>query len=141
MKIRPPVDTDAADIAGLLGELGYPCRPDDVVPRLEALRSEATSTGAWVAEFGSRVAGLATTRAFASVHVAVPVVWLTVLVVTSEARGQGIGRALVGEAERWARAMGAHRLSLTSGVQRQEAHEFYRRLGYTQTGIRLAKIF
>jgi GNAT superfamily N-acetyltransferase len=62
-------------------------------------------------------------------------------VVASDVRGRGIGRALVHEAEQWARAKGSPRMSLTSGVQRAEAHEFYKRLGYEQTGVRLTKVF
>jgi histone acetyltransferase (RNA polymerase elongator complex component) len=31
------------------------------------------------------------------------------------------------------------RISVTSGIQRADAHEFYRRIGYAQTGLRFGK--
>lgn len=95
----------------------------------------------WVAELDGRVAGVATAKEFPGLHVSTPVVWLTVLVVDEQVRGRGVGRRLVEEAEQWARARGAPRMSLTSAVHRKEAHEFYVRLGYQQTGVRLTKIF
>ena len=139
--IRPPKDADAQAIAGLLGELGYPATADEVVPRLAALRVEPAAVVVWVAELGGRVVGTASARAFTSLHTSVPVVWLVMLVVDAKARGRGVGKALVQEAERWARQKGAARLSLTSGLHRAEAHDFYKALGYEQTGVRLAKIF
>ena len=42
-------------------------------------------------------------------------------------------------AETWLREHGACRATLTSGNQRVEAHEFYRNLGYENTGLRFAK--
>lgn len=53
-------------------------------------------------------------------------------VVTDErSRGQGLGRALLNEAERLAREAGAYKVMLMSGESRPEAHAFYRRCGYT----------
>ena len=52
--------------------------------------------------------------------------------VAEAARGRGIGRLLVAEAERRAQARGARRVQLTSNKVRLDAHRFYRTLGYTQ---------
>lgn len=52
--------------------------------------------------------------------------------VAASARGRGIGRLLVAEAERRAIARGARRVQLTSNKVRLDAHRFYRTLGYTQ---------
>jgi GNAT superfamily N-acetyltransferase len=49
------------------------------------------------------------------------------LVTTVAARGGGVGRALLGELERRARAAGCTVLDLDSGVQRHDAHRFYLR--------------
>jgi GNAT superfamily N-acetyltransferase len=51
----------------------------------------------------------------------------------------GIGRRLMERIEAWLRDHGATRLTLTSGKQRTEAHRFYRRLGYEETGLRFVK--
>lgn len=49
------------------------------------------------------------------------------LVTASAARSSGVGRALLGELERRARAAGCSLLDLDSGVQRHDAHRFYLR--------------
>ena len=64
---------------------------------------------------------------------------ITALVVLPDARGCGVGRHLLLEAERRARAGGAARIELTSGVQRSEAHAFYRACGYSNSSVRFVK--
>ena len=141
MLLRAPADGDAQAIASLLGQLGYASEAKDVVLRLAAMRRDAATSDMWVAELDGRVVGLSTVKAFPSVHVNAPVVWLTVLVVDESVRGRGVGKRLVAAAEEWAKKRGAARISLTSAVHRKEAHEFYARLGYQQTGVRLTKYF
>ena len=45
-------------------------------------------------------------------------------------RRQGIGRALIACAEKWAKEQGINIVRLNSGGSRREAHEFYRAMGY-----------
>ena len=58
---------------------------------------------------------------------------ITGLVVAVDARRHGTGRALVAEAERWARSISAEAIVVRSNVQRTESHAFYPALGYVQT--------
>ena len=46
-------------------------------------------------------------------------------------RKQGIGRALLSQAETWARETGAEGIRLVSSVGRTEAHKLYEAMGYT----------
>ena len=48
-------------------------------------------------------------------------------------RGRGIGRALVAEAEKWAREKGLETLRLRANAVRTEAHKFYLGLGFKNT--------
>lgn len=137
--LRPPHAADANDLASLLGQLGYPADPREIPARLSAFASGSTAI-ARVAELQGRVVGLATAHVIRSVHKPEVVAMLTVLVVDERARGSGVGRAMVREAEAWAAAQGASAISLTSALRRTDAHEFYKRLGYEQTGVRLAKV-
>jgi GNAT superfamily N-acetyltransferase len=85
------------------------------------------------------VVGLATTHIFPSIHDNGPVAWLTTLVVLEDARGAGIGSALVRHVEQWAIQNGARRLSVTSGMHRKATHDFYVRRDYENTGLRFTK--
>jgi GNAT superfamily N-acetyltransferase len=53
--------------------------------------------------------------------------------VRDDVRGRGIGAALMGAAEELAIERGCYRVQLTSNTKREDAHRFYRRLGYTQS--------
>jgi len=137
--LRAPRAEDAGDLASLLSQLGYPADPRDIPARLSTLASSSTAE-AWVAEVSGRVVGLATAHVIQSLHKPDVVAMLTVLVVDANTRHGGIGRALVQHAEAWAMARGATAISLTSALRRVDAHAFYRRLGYDQTGVRLGKV-
>lgn len=137
--IREPRHSDASAIASLLVELGHPAKPEEIPARLDELELDGKVSAAWVAELDGQAVGLATARKFPAIHQSAPVAWLTVLVVAERVRGRGIGQQLVRLAEEWARDRGAAKLALTSALHRVEAHEFYKRLGYAHTGVRLAK--
>jgi len=85
------------------------------------------------------VCGVATGHVLHAVHSTPPVAQLTALVVLESARGRGVGQRLVATIETWARDRGAKKLSLTSGLQRVEAHAFYEKLGFERSGVRLTK--
>ena len=60
--------------------------------------------------------------------------------IAREARGQGLGTALLEAVIQDARARGADLLQLTSDLTRTEAHAFYERLGFERShaGFKLA---
>lgn len=137
--IRPALPADAPVLSELLTQLGYPAPVSEIPQRLRAL-SKSSASAAFVAtnRFGE-VVGLITAHIIASIHDNDPVAWLTTLVVLDDARGAGIGSALVRHVERWAAEKGARRLSVTSGNHRQETHEFYEKRDYERTGLRFTK--
>ena len=138
IRIRPARSDDASSLADLLSQLGYPATAAEVVGRLELLAKSA-GANALVAVSDDGILGLVTCHMFVSLHSSTPVAWLTTLVVDGSRVGQGIGRTLVAAAEHWAGANGAARVSVTSGAQRDQAHEFYQRIGYTKSGVRFTK--
>ena len=125
-------------IARLVGELGYPAETAEIPPRLDTLMRSGTAV-AYVAELDSRVVGVATAHVYSGIHATHPVGWLTSLVVSGDSSKQGVGKALVEAAEKWLRTRGAERMNLTSALRRKEAHEFYKHIGFTHTGVRLTK--
>ena len=139
LTIRPAATTDAAVLCELLRQLGYPASESEIPARLNAVASFPRAA-AFVATNGyGEVVGLVTAHIFPSIHDNSPVAWLTTLVVLEDARGAGIGSALVEHVEKWAAQNGAKRLSLTSGLQRRATHDFYERRDYENTGLRFSK--
>lgn len=138
LEIRPATAGDAAALAVLLGELGYPADAAQTAARLARLAQDPR-TATFVAVRGTNVAGLATVHAHDALNRDEPAVQLTLLVVAATARGSGAGRTLVAAAEAWAERQGAQRLVVTTAVHRAGAHAFYERLGYTQTGKRYTR--
>ena len=96
---------------------------------------------ALVATSGVDVVGLATVHLRAMINHAAPLAQLTLLVVAEERRSLGVGRALVDEAEAWAKAQGCRRIIVTTALHRAGAHAFYERIGYAHTGRRYGKDF
>lgn len=128
-RLRSARIDDAAAIAGMAAELGYPVDAGVMVARLANLlaqpqhrvivaQDEQGALLGWIAverrlalEFGERIE-------------------ITGLVVGGDARRGGIGRALVNDAEQWARAQGFEAIGVRSNAARAESHPFYERLGY-----------
>lgn len=57
--------------------------------------------------------------------------WLYAVAVLKQHRGQGIGRALVHEAERRLAALGCRKINLQIRASNRAVAEFYARLGYS----------
>lgn len=126
--IRTAVPADAAVLADLAGQLGYPTSPAEMLERLHGLAAHGRGE-VLVAESEGVVRG-----------------WLHVLdvhtletpahgeiaglVVDAGARSRGVGRELVAAAEAWAAAHGLPLLRVRSNVVRERAHRFYERLGF-----------
>jgi GNAT superfamily N-acetyltransferase len=135
--IREVALDDAAEVAGLSAELGYPtstevmterirhalsqkngvvlvsCQDDEVVGWIDVAVAHHLQSGAY-AEIGG-------------------------LVVSDRARNAGIGRKLVAAAERWAAEYGVADMLVRSQVMREAAHRFYLRQGYER--IKTSAVF
>jgi len=131
MDIRPARIGDAAEIARLSEELGYPAAAKDMAERLAALL-QRPEHGVVVAESCGNLLGWAAVEA-RTLLVTGRKAELMGLVVDSKARRRGVGLALVRAAEEWAREQGIDLMTVRSNAVRTESHPFYERLGYTHT--------
>ena len=138
MVLRIAMPADADDVARLLTEMGYPCDIDDALERIGAIL-ENDRQALVVARRDGAVCGLVALDFMYYLPLGTTTCRVNALVVTPTAQGLGIGRALLKEAERRARAGGAARIELTSGSQRTEAHKFYRACGYSDGTVRFVK--
>ena len=141
LRIRPAASADAAPLGRLLEQLGYPTDAAEIPGRIEKLHARPGTMVLVAEDEHGDVLGVLTVHLFHSIHSTEPAAWLTSLVVEEKARGQGVGSALVLRAEDWAIRHGALRISLTSALHREQAHEFYKTRDYEHTGVRLTKVF
>jgi GNAT superfamily N-acetyltransferase len=136
--IRDAELTDVPEIARLLVQLGHPTEPASIVAKWEQWR--ATGDGALVAATAKGVLlGSVTMHTTIVLHRPKPIGRITALVVDERARGLGIGRALVAEAERRLALAGCGLIEVTSNLRRTDAHAFYEHLGYDRTSYRFFK--
>jgi len=133
-QIRDAVPGDVEAICNLLGELGFPSSPQEVRERLGAMQSAVL-----VAVNQDAVVGVITTAIMSVLHRPRPVGRLSALVVSKQERGKGVGSALVSAAEKMLMQRGCGLIEVTSNFRLEEAHSFYKRIGYEATSYRFKK--
>jgi GNAT superfamily N-acetyltransferase len=130
MDVREVGADDAEAVAGLLGELGYPSTPAEVMRRLENWTADPRSRVLLATDDDGRVVGSMSVHAIP--HLERDGRWLRIesLVVAAGSRGTGAGRLLIDAAEELARSWECHAIEVTSSRRREGAHAFYRRVGF-----------
>lgn len=131
ISLRPARPTDAAAIAALFTDEGYPAGPSDIATRLEHFSTPQSRV--IMAEHDEAILGFIAIHAMPRFEHDDWIVRILALVVDAGARERGVGRALMGEAERIALEMGAAFVELTAGHHRPEARHLYESLGYDPT--------
>jgi GNAT superfamily N-acetyltransferase len=129
LHIREITLADAATAASLSGELGYPASPEVMQERIASLSPDHV---VYVASMAGQVAAwidVSVTHHLQSD----PRAEIGGLVVSSELRSRGIGRALVARAEQWACERGLQSVVVRSQIAHEAAHNFYLREGYVRT--------
>jgi GNAT superfamily N-acetyltransferase len=127
--VRRARSTDAARIAELSGQLGYPTSAKEMRARLKDVLKDKDGA-CFVAE--SREGGLV-----GWIHVSTTPLLeverraeVNGLVVEEAARSLGAGALLLVAAEKWARGKRCKSMSVRSNALRERAHGFYLRNGY-----------
>jgi ribosomal protein S18 acetylase RimI-like enzyme len=126
--LRPAQPADATAIATLFTDEGYPAGPTDIVARLERFGGHESQVV--VAEHDEAILGFIAVHAMARFEHDDWILRILALVVDAGARERGVGRALMAEAERIGRELGAAFVELTAGHHRPEARHLYESLGY-----------
>lgn len=134
--IRDACAADSPALSRLLGQLGHPTAADVVRERLRVL--EMSGDRALVAVRDDTVIGLLTLHRTPSLH-REPDGRISSLVVADDARGLGVGSALVRAAEEICRAGGCGRMEVMSSIDRVDAHRFYEQHGYRESRKRFRK--
>ena len=136
MRVREGGPEDAAGVARMLADLGFPAEEAAVRARLAAVQADARVL---VAEDDGTLAGAVASHRMPVLDDDRPVCLVTVLVAAPGMRRRGVGRLLLEAVEREAREAGCGRVVVGTAHQRTSAHAFFRARGYDDTGLRFQK--
>ncbi|ACU63207.1 GNAT family N-acetyltransferase [Chitinophaga pinensis] len=121
---------DAAQVAALSAELGYPSTVKDTITYIQAIDKSICDV-AYVAVSGETVLGW--------IHVCYtirlesgPFCEIGGLVVSRNTLGKGIGRLLVEKAKKWSAERNIEKLRVRSNVIREGSHAFYVKTGFVE---------
>jgi GNAT superfamily N-acetyltransferase len=138
-RVRDATLADAAALAPLMGELGYPVDSAELLPRLARMLERADQKVLIADDPTGAALGAIAVHVFPALEYDEDIALITALVTTERARGTGVGRLLVAGAEAYARQAGVRRFMVTTHNRRAGAHAFYERLGFEFTGRRYVK--
>ena len=138
LRVRSALEADAAALADLMTQLGYPSDAAQLRMRLQRAAGHP-GIRALVAEQDNRVLGMIGLMLFHAFVQDQPHGYISSLVVDESARGSGAGSALLAAGEAWFRERGVDKATLTSALRREAAHGFYERRGYEFNGRRYVK--
>ncbi|MBE5949325.1 MAG: GNAT family N-acetyltransferase [Lachnospiraceae bacterium] len=128
MNIRKADKKDASAICKISCEdLGYECDDEFVLRRLIELDNRREIV--FVAETDNIVVGYIHAEVYRTLYFD-SMINILGLAVFADYRRRGVGKALLHQAEKWAKELGINKVRLNSGGSRKEAHEFYRAMGY-----------
>ncbi len=132
-KVRKALPGEVERVLGMYEWLFAP--PGSVPPRWDPEHARSAvadaiadpSSGVFVAEHRGELLGLCTAYLDMNSVRFGPRCWVEDLAVSPGHRSQGVGKALLDAARRWARERGATHLELDSAETRADAHRFYER--------------
>jgi ribosomal protein S18 acetylase RimI-like enzyme len=123
---------DAAAVAQLTTQLGYPATEEEIRRRYDLIKDRSDAR-LFVAEYAERaVVGWVHVQELYMLESDARAE-IFGLVVADTARGTGVGRRLIGAAEEWATLRGLRVMGLRSNNLRTAARGFYEHLGYRVT--------
>jgi GNAT superfamily N-acetyltransferase len=138
LRVRPAEEADAAPVAVLVTQLGYPSDASQVLARMRRVQDDP-DIRMFVAESDAGVIGMIGVMVFPAFHRDGLHGYITALAVEEVARGSGAGGALLTAAEAWFAGRGIGKVTLTTAAHREQAHRFYERHGYEFNGRRYVK--
>jgi GNAT superfamily N-acetyltransferase len=138
LTIRAACTSDAAALATLMCELGYETTESEMQIRLEKIIPDPKYR-TFVAVEEGRVRGMIGTFACYSFEHNDLGGRILALVVTKDLRRSGVARRLIATAEKDFAQRNITRIAVNTRLEREDAHQFYEKLGYARNGWRFVK--
>jgi len=140
VNIRQAIQEDAAALAVLLAQLGYPPPQENldfVLGKIETYNAETYRL--LVCEVEGEVVGFISLHWLHIFHSPRMMGRITAFCVHERVRSKGIGQYMLAEAEKFLVAQGCISVEVTSNLRRLLTHDFYLRHGYAETSKRFIK--
>lgn len=140
--IRPALDADAAAIAQLLEQFGYPTSTEQCLNRLRRMNADTFHTLVAIETSSDRCEELAGFIGLLRLQVyteCADIGWVLALAVGQRHRRKGIGTALLNSAESYFRRHGIEQMHLHSAKDNLAAHLFYQANGFSDVALRFQK--
>jgi GNAT superfamily N-acetyltransferase len=129
--IRPARLSDAAEIAELSGQLGYPASEAEISDRLKRILNDRDYFVAVAEGSGGLLLGWIGAEHSLLLELGEEIE-IVGLVVRQGMRRGGVGQALLAAVEEWARQRGQPTIRVRSNAARVESHPFYEKMGYAR---------
>jgi GNAT superfamily N-acetyltransferase len=141
-QIRNATEHDEQAAYRLIVALGYPDLPLEGFAQIFREVLESQSYQVFIAsDAAGRALGLMTISHRPQMRLAGAILCIDELTVSPEARGTGVGRALLQEARKVARKQKARRIELHTSRARESYHRnFYRKNGFTEADSALMRL-
>jgi GNAT superfamily N-acetyltransferase len=136
--IRRAKKNDAAAVADLLTQLGYPTSAKEMSKRFMSILADR-NFGTFVAVSDGRICGMIGLNICRSYEHNDRGGRILGLVIDRSFRRLGIARNLIERAEEFFRENKINRVAVNTHVKRKDAHKFYAALGFTRNGFRFVK--
>lgn len=128
--VRRAAPRDAERMAYLCHQLGYEAAEEQHVQQRLSVLMKHNDHAVFVAEQAeSPLLGWVHVFRCYLLHTA-PEAQIAALIIDATVRRSGVGQRLMQAAEQWARAQDCWAVYLRSNNKRQDAHQFYRKIGY-----------
>ena len=143
--IRESSEKDIPIILGLLYELGRP-KPEkdsDVETFRKLVKKYLLDSDKkiLVADLdGIEIVGMVSVVLLPRLNRSTLEIYIPELIVREKYQNQGIGRKLINSCISLGHEKNCHRIRLESGNQRKESHQFYKNMGFEQSGLSFTKI-
>lgn len=139
MKIRTFRNEDILGVCNLINSvLGYDVSFEDLKARILQMQEDKNYI-IFIAVDNEKIIGFIGLQICLAFEITGKAMRIIALAVARDFQGQGVGKALIQEAEKYANDNNVSIISVNSGIKRTEAHRFYEKQSFYKKGYSFCK--